>query len=134
MARGRRARGEGGPDDMETLRVRIIRFESAGQLEDESEGYFLAFAAVTPEVFSEAHRLVRSLPMWQRVWLPMAQVWWVHEDGLSYLARRAPTRLDARPPPRARRLRRALAALRRGRRRGADGLSGAGEEDPPGYG
>jgi len=75
---------------METLQVRIIRFESAGQLADESEGYFLAFAAATPEVFSEAHRLVRSLPMWQRAWLPMAQVWWVHEDGLSYLARRIP--------------------------------------------
>ena len=29
------------------LRVRIVRFELAGQLEDDSEGYLLAFAAAT---------------------------------------------------------------------------------------
>jgi len=72
------------------LQVRIVRFEPAGQLEDESEGYLLAFAAASPRDFTEALRAVRSLPPWQRVWLPMAQVWWVHEDGLSMLARRIP--------------------------------------------
>src|SRR5579884_1844346 len=72
------------------LRVRIVRFELAGQLEDESEGYLLSFAAASPVDFAEALHAVRSLPPWQRVWLPMAQVWWVHEDGLSMLARRIP--------------------------------------------
>ena len=71
-------------------RVRIVRFEPAGQLVDESEGYLLAFAAASPSDFAEALHAVRSLPPWQRIWLPMAQVWWVHEDGLSMLARRIP--------------------------------------------
>jgi hypothetical protein len=72
------------------LRVRIVRFESAGQLADDSEGYLLAFAAASPADFMEALRAVRALPPWQRVWMPMAQVWWIHEDGLSMLARRLP--------------------------------------------
>lgn len=76
------------------LRVRITRFELAGQLEDESEGFLLAFAAATPADFMEALRAVRSLPPWQRVWMPMAQVWWVHEDGLSMLARSMPELRD----------------------------------------
>ena len=71
-------------------RVRIVRFEPAGQLEDESEGYLFAFAAASPTDFAEALHAVRSLPPWQRIWLPMAQVWWVHEDSLSMLARRIP--------------------------------------------
>jgi hypothetical protein len=72
------------------LRVRIVRFELAGQLEDESEGYLFSFAAATPADFMEALRAVRALPPWQRVWMPMAQVWWIHEDALSMLARRLP--------------------------------------------
>jgi hypothetical protein len=76
------------------LRVRIVRFELAGQLADESEGFLLAFAAATPADFMEALRAVRSLPPWQRVWMPLAQVWWVHEDGLSMLARRLPELRD----------------------------------------
>jgi hypothetical protein len=76
------------------LRVRIVRFELAGQLEDNSEGYLLAFAAASPADFMEALRAVRALPPWQRVWLPMAQVWWIHEDGLSMLARRLPELRD----------------------------------------
>ncbi len=72
------------------LRVRIVRFELAGQLADDSEGFLLAFAAAAPADFMEALRAVRALPPWQRVWMPMAQVWWIHEDGLSMLARRLP--------------------------------------------
>jgi hypothetical protein len=72
------------------IHVRILRFESAGQLADESEGYYLAFAAASPAAFAEALRAVRSLPPWQRAWLPLAQVWWIHEDGLTMLARRLP--------------------------------------------
>jgi hypothetical protein len=77
------------------VHVRILRFESAGKLADETEGYFLSFAAASPAAFQAAVQAVRTLPAWQRVWLPGAQLWWVHEDGLSLLARRLPN-LQAR--------------------------------------
>lgn len=66
--------------------IRITRFEPLG----DDESYLLGFAAANRPAFTAAVSALRSLPPWQRAWIPEEGVWWISVDALSLLARSIP--------------------------------------------
>lgn len=71
---------------MADVSVRITRFEPLA----DGESYLLGFVAPTHAAFSAAVAAVRSLPPWQRAWIPDERLWWIAADGVSLLARNLP--------------------------------------------
>lgn len=66
--------------------IRVTRFEPLG----DGESYLLGFAAATRPAFTAAVSALRSLPPWQRAWIPEEGVWWISVDALTLLARSIP--------------------------------------------
>lgn len=66
--------------------IRVTRFEPLG----DGESYLLGFVAANRHAFSAAISAVRSLPPWQRAWIPEERVWWISVDALTLLARSIP--------------------------------------------
>lgn len=66
--------------------IRVTRFEPLG----DGESYLLGFAAATRPAFTAAVSALRSLPPWQRAWIPEEGIWWISVDALTLLARSIP--------------------------------------------
>lgn len=66
--------------------IRITRFEPLG----DGESFLIAFVAANRHAFAAAVSAVRSLPPWQRAWIPEERIWWISVDALTLLARSIP--------------------------------------------
>lgn len=66
--------------------IRVTRFEPLG----DGESFLVAFVAANRSAFAAAVSAVRSLPPWQRAWIPEERVWWISADVLTLLARSIP--------------------------------------------
>lgn len=66
--------------------IRVTRFEPLG----DGESFLVAFVAANRSAFAAAVSAVRSLPPWQRAWIPEEGVWWISADVLTLLARSIP--------------------------------------------
>src|SRR5437870_3026435 len=66
--------------------IRVTRFEPLG----DGESYLLGFAAAPRPAFTAAVSALRSLPPWQRAWIPEEGLWWISVDALTLLTRSIP--------------------------------------------
>ena len=71
---------------MATVGLHITRFE----LVADGDWYAFAFTTANREQHTATLAAIRTLPIWQRIWMPHERAWWIAADGITLLARNLP--------------------------------------------